>query len=165
MFLIGRKVMFYLTMYSKHSYLCLSVMVMWVRTTEIIREETRCCHFMDSSLWLVGWNLLYTSVHKQDSTYHGLYYSSCGALAGTRNSSMSPPGGIDLMTHCTMSGCSTTKLYPTFHVSNVIKNMQNFKSNICMIYSHTFTLRAGNLGPKSLNVQSVCDQSLLLSLW
>ena len=24
--------------------------------------------------------------HRQDSTYHSLYYTSCGALAGTRNS-------------------------------------------------------------------------------
>ena len=30
--------------------------------------------------------------------------SSCGALAGTRNSLMCPIGGIDPMTHCSMSG-------------------------------------------------------------
>ena len=30
---------------------------------------------------------LYAPSHRQDSTYHGL----CGALAGTRNSSMGPP--------------------------------------------------------------------------
>ena len=35
--------------------------------------------------------LLYASSHRQDSTYHGLCYSSRGALAGTRNSSMGPP--------------------------------------------------------------------------
>ena len=29
--------------------------------------------------------------HIQDNTYHGLYYTSRGALAGTRNSSMDPP--------------------------------------------------------------------------
>ena len=29
--------------------------------------------------------------HRQDSTYHGLCYTSRGALAGTRNSSMGPP--------------------------------------------------------------------------
>ena len=29
--------------------------------------------------------------HRQDSTYHGLCYTSRGALAGTRNSSMDPP--------------------------------------------------------------------------
>ena len=34
---------------------------------------------------------LYASSHRQDSTYHGLCYTSRGALAGTRNSSMGPP--------------------------------------------------------------------------
>ena len=29
--------------------------------------------------------------HRQDSIYHGLCYTSRGALAGTRNSSMGPP--------------------------------------------------------------------------
>ena len=30
--------------------------------------------------------LLYASSHRQDNTYHGLCYTSRGALAGTRNS-------------------------------------------------------------------------------
>ena len=32
--------------------------------------------------------LLYASYNRQDNTYHGLCYTSRGALAGTRNSSM-----------------------------------------------------------------------------
>ena len=36
-----------------------------------------------------------------DSTYHGLCYTSCGALAGNRDSSLGPPTGIDPMTNCT----------------------------------------------------------------
>ena len=35
--------------------------------------------------------LLYAPSHIQDSTYHGLGYTSRGALAGTRKSSMGPP--------------------------------------------------------------------------
>ena len=35
--------------------------------------------------------LLYVPSHRQDSTYHSLCYTSHGALAGTRNSSMGPP--------------------------------------------------------------------------
>ena len=35
--------------------------------------------------------ILYAPSHRQDSTYHGLCYSSRGALAATRNSSMGPP--------------------------------------------------------------------------
>ena len=34
---------------------------------------------------------LYAPSHRQDCTYHGLCYTSRGALAGTRNSSMGPP--------------------------------------------------------------------------
>ena len=34
--------------------------------------------------------LLYASSHRQDNTYHSLCYTSRGALAGTRNSSMGP---------------------------------------------------------------------------
>ena len=35
--------------------------------------------------------LLYASSHRQDNTYHVLCYTSRGALAETRNSSMGPP--------------------------------------------------------------------------
>ena len=34
---------------------------------------------------------LYASSHSQDNTYHGLCYTSRGALAETRNSSIGPP--------------------------------------------------------------------------
>ena len=56
-------------------------------------------------------DLLYAPSHRQDSTYHNLCYTSCGALAEMRNSSMGPLWGIDLMTHYTMSWCSTTELH------------------------------------------------------
>ena len=42
-------------------------------------------------LFLTARVLLYVSSHRQDSTYHGLCYTSRGALAGTRNRSMGPP--------------------------------------------------------------------------
>ena len=40
------------------------------------------------TLRLVPGVLLYTSSHRQDSTYHDLCLTSRGALAGTRNKSM-----------------------------------------------------------------------------
>ena len=61
------------------------------RTTQTAREETRCHHFMDYSFHLVARNVLYAPSHIQDSTYHSLCYTSRGALAGMRNSSMGPP--------------------------------------------------------------------------
>ena len=54
------------------------------------REETRC-HHMGYSFQLAARDLLYASFHRQDSRYHGLSYISRGALAVTRNSSMSSP--------------------------------------------------------------------------
>ena len=55
-----------------------------------MREEIRCRH-MDYSFRLAARVLIYAPSHRQDSTYHGLCYTSRGALAGTRNSSMGPP--------------------------------------------------------------------------
>ena len=40
---------------------------------------------------LTARDLLYAPSHIQDSTYHGLCYSSLGALAGMRNSPESSP--------------------------------------------------------------------------
>ena len=48
------------------------------------REETRCS-LMGYSFRLAAKVLLYASSHRQDNTYHGLCYTSRGALAGTRN--------------------------------------------------------------------------------
>ena len=46
---------------------------------------------MGYSFRLAARVILYASSHRQDNTYHGLCYTSRGALAGTRNSSMGPP--------------------------------------------------------------------------
>ena len=46
-----------------------------------MREETRWGH-MCCSFQLAARVLLYASFHRQDSTYHGLCCTSCGALAG-----------------------------------------------------------------------------------
>ena len=62
----------------------------WLMTILIVRKETRC-HHIGYSFQLTTRVLLYAPSHRQDSTYHGLCYTSRGALAGTRNSSMGPP--------------------------------------------------------------------------
>ena len=46
---------------------------------------------MGYSFQLTARVLLYPPSRRQDSTYHSLCYTSRGALAGTRNSSMGPP--------------------------------------------------------------------------
>ena len=53
-------------------------------------KETRCRH-IGYSYRLTARVLLYAPSHRQDNTYHGLCYTSRGALAGTRNRSMGPP--------------------------------------------------------------------------
>ena len=62
----------------------------WLRTILIVRKETRCRH-IGYSFRLTTRVLLYAPSHRQDCTYHGICYTSRGALAGTKNSSMGPP--------------------------------------------------------------------------
>ena len=61
---------------------------------EIFYLTTHSTHFIYSymgySFRLATRVLLYAPSHRQDRTYNGLCYTSCGALAGTRNSSMGP---------------------------------------------------------------------------
>ena len=86
----GRKEVFYLTTHSTHFIYGYMESDIWLRTILIVRKETRCCH-MSYSFWLTARVLLYAPSHRQDSTYHIVCYTSRGALAGTRNSSMGPP--------------------------------------------------------------------------
>ena len=82
--------MFYLTTHSTHFIYGYMVSDIWLRTILIVRKETRCRH-IGYSFRLTARVLLYAPSHRQDSTYHSLCYTSRGALAGTRNSSMGPP--------------------------------------------------------------------------
>ena len=82
--------MFYLTKHSTqfiYSYMASDI---WLRTILIVRKETHCRH-IGYSYRLTARVLLYAPSHRQDNTYHSLCYTSRGALAGTRNSSMGPP--------------------------------------------------------------------------
>ena len=82
--------MFYLTTDSTHFIYGYMVSDIWLRTILLVRKETRCRH-IGYSFRLAAMVLLYAPSHRQDSTYHILCYTSRGALAGTRNSSMGPP--------------------------------------------------------------------------
>ena len=82
--------MFYLTTHSTHFIYGYMASDIWLRTILIVRKETRCRH-IGYSYRLAARVLLYAPSHIQDNTYHGLCYTSRGALAGTRNSSMGPP--------------------------------------------------------------------------
>ena len=90
--------MFYLTTDSTHFIYGYMASDIWLRTILIVRKETCCCH-IGYSYQLTARVLLYASSHRQDNTYHSLCYTSRGALAGTRNSSMgvlTMPSGMDM---------------------------------------------------------------------
>ena len=79
--------MFYLTTHSTHfiyGYLSSDI---WLRTILIVRKETRCRHIA-YSYRLTARVLLYAPSIRQDNTHQSLCYTSRGALAGTRNSSI-----------------------------------------------------------------------------
>ena len=82
--------MFYLTTHSTHFIYGYMASDIWLRTILTVRKETRGRH-IGYSYRLTARVLLYAPSHRQDNTYHGLCYTSRGALAGTRNSSMGPP--------------------------------------------------------------------------
>ena len=82
--------MFYLTTHSTHFIYGYMASDIWLRTILLVRKETRCRH-IGYSYRLTARVLLYAPSHWQDNTYHSLCYTSRGALAGTRNSSMGPP--------------------------------------------------------------------------
>ena len=74
--------MFYLTTHSTHFIYGYMASDIWCHTIQIAREETHC-HHMGYSFRLTARVLLYAASHRQDNTYHGLCYTSRGALAGT----------------------------------------------------------------------------------
>ena len=82
--------MFYLMTHSTHFIHGYMASDIWLRTTQIVREET-CCRHIGYSFRLAARVILYASSHRQDNTYNGLCYTSRVELVGTRNSSMGPP--------------------------------------------------------------------------
>ena len=77
-------VMFYLTTHSTHFIYGYMASDIWLRTILTVRKETRCSH-IGYSYRLTARVLLYAPSLRQDCTYHGLCYTSRGALDGTRN--------------------------------------------------------------------------------
>ena len=93
---------FYLTTHSTHFIYGYMVSDIWLRTILIVRNETRCRH-IGYSYRLAARVLLYAPSHRQDNTYHGLCYTSRGALAGTRQMNKTHDYNIHLWFKCTVS--------------------------------------------------------------
>ena len=76
--------------------------------------------------------LLYAISHRQDTTYHGLCYTSSGALAGTRNDSMGSSWRIDPTTYHTMRECCYHEATP--RTRNVLSaSFRKALANICLL--------------------------------
>ena len=71
----GRKEICYLTTHSTHFIYSYMASDIWLRTILIARKETSCRH-IGYSFRLTARVLLYAPSHRQDSTYHGLCYTS-----------------------------------------------------------------------------------------
>ena len=81
--------MCYLTTHSTHFIYGYMASDIWLRTILIVRKETRCRH-LGYSYRLTARVLLYAPSHRQDSTYHGLFYTSRGALALSKGCKNNP---------------------------------------------------------------------------
>ena len=82
----GRMNMFYLTTHSTH------FIYSYMESDKCLSERRNPLQQLHCLLFrLTARVLLYAPFHIHDSPYHGLCYTSHGALAATRNSSMRPP--------------------------------------------------------------------------
>ena len=129
----GRKEMFYLTMHSTHFIYGYMALDIWLRTILIVRKETRCCH-IGYSFRLTARVLLYAPSHRQDSTYHSLCYTSRGALAGMRNSSMgSSHEGLIRWPIAPWANALTTELYLAPMIDKCNTAFYYPRSNLAML--------------------------------
>ena len=92
--------MIYLTTHSTHLRLY-DVRHMVKDHSDSERGKT-CCRHMCYSFRLAARVILYEPSPQTEGTYHGLYYTSRGALAGMRNKAIGPPWRIDPTIHRTM---------------------------------------------------------------
>ena len=121
--------MFYLTTHSTHFIYGYMASDIWLRTILIVRKETRCRH-IGYSYRLTARVLLYAPSHRQDNTYHGLCYTSRGALAGTRNSSQH-----ESYIGCWMSNKDTCMLNNLLKITSQCSTTGVTKAVLCAILS------------------------------
>ena len=142
----------------------------WLKTILIVRKETRCRH-IGYSYRLTARVLLYAPSHRQDSTYHGLCYTSREALTGTRNSSMGLFLGLWRIIHARCMWAAkidhVLRLYSAFWLWLNIFCLFFFHTLLCFdtgvvvipykldteLYNHVHACRAGfkPIGPIALN--------------
>ena len=90
---------------------------------------------MGYSFRLAAMVLLYAPSHRQDSTYHGLCYTSRGALAGTRNSSMGPPHEGSIRPRSVIGKEAKKEIFLTLYITHFI--LQLFRGIIQIVKGKT----------------------------
>ena len=110
--------MFYLTTHSTHFIYGYMASDIWLRTILIMRKETRFRH-IGYSYRLTAMVLLYAPSHRQDNTYHGLCYTSRGALAGTRNNSSQLSSKCHFLKICFLTPLPLTQLLVMSHTGSM----------------------------------------------
>ena len=98
-----------------------------------VNKEGRTIHGL---LFPIRKVFFYAPSHKQDSTCHGLCYTSHGAVAGTRNSSRCRLWRIDPTTHRTMSersyhGATSSSHIEYFSFQPVLHDWYNKGRGMC----------------------------------
>ena len=124
--------MFYLTHFI-YSYIASDI---WLRTILIVRKETRCRH-IGYCFQLAASVLLNAPSHRHDSTYLSLCYTSRGALAGTRNSSLhiqiNKYVGVYIYIYIYIYMCVFLCMYVHNYMYNLIRHTHIFISvHVCI---------------------------------
>ena len=122
--------MFYLTTHSTHFIYGYMASDIWLRTILIVRKESRCRH-IGYSYRLTARVLLYAPSHKQDNTYHGLCYTSRGALAGARNSSMGPHEESIQRPTAPWANALPLSNVPLPYIHKIVQTISNRSMNNC----------------------------------
>ena len=92
---------------------------------------------MGYSLRLAARVLLYTPSHRQDDTYHGLCYTSRGALAGTKNSQWVHHEGSIRRPIAPGANALTTELHlaPIPNSDKILKYIKNFPNVLMVVFN------------------------------
>ena len=98
--------------------------------------------------------LLYAPSHRQDSINHGLSYTSRGALAGTRNRSMSPPHEGSIRRPQEAGCCSCQTVLGMFEISISYTYRRHIGENKNSLQKNIFVINECNIG-QLLNIRSL----------
>ena len=107
-----------------------------VKDHSVSEKWTHCHHYMGN---LSNYQQGFLYAPSDRIVHNTVCYTSCGALAWTRNSSMGQPWRIDQTTHCTTSRHSTMELplvpkLSAFQINKSSTKPQNHSDDAMLVY-------------------------------